>query len=591
MNTLATLIAAAALTASPYTVDLTRYFPNDAAEQADRAMLLANVAAFETQTVADLATPTAFAGWLGTYDSLSKSLQKHDAYVYLRAEANRDDRPDAAADEALGGALLQLDAAVLGTLGDLGPATLHRFLREDSELAPYAHFVDDGLMRAAHEGRGTEAVALLVRPTLDSLANSYKVLRQHALALVPAPGPTTGETKYGSKWTPYLRDEDAFAALLLPLVGLQIGKAKIQGFTSAPEAAYFQAGLSVAEVHAVLTAVKASDAQTRYQSMVADAAAKRLHVPSSDVKVWDLDAADNFAPPLVPFSEAVPMILQAERPMGAEYAGQYARLFDPTAHRVQWCHETRCDDAGFSVGFAGLTSGVFYGNYKGTPESMRAVAHEAGHAVHRQLMSENQSLAVYNRGPKFVFESIAIFNELLFLDDLYRSASSPAAKAYYLRKWLDDVVFQIYGSAQETDLEESIYAGALAGNIRTASDLDTLTLQVFGSYQVASFVEPVMKVDWARNRLYFTDPLYDVNYLFAGLLALEYLQQFENDPRGFTTRYLAFLKGGFTDTPQALEREFLGIELDDGTRLVDDASSMIKRRTTELSKLYSVVAP
>ena len=591
MNALVTLISAAALTASPYTVDLTRYFPNDAAEQADRATLLANVAAFETQTAAGLATPTAFAGWLGTYDRLSKNLQKHDAYVYLRAEANHNDRLDAAADEVLGGALLQLDAAVVGTLGDLGPAALHRLLGEDPELAPYAHFVDDGLMRAAHESKGREAVALLARPALDSLANAYKTLRQHALALASAPGPASGETKYGAKWTPYLRDEDAFAALLLPLVSLQNGKAKIQGFTGAPEAAYFQAGLSVAEVHAVLAAVKDSDAQTRYQSMVAEAAAKRLHVPSSDVKIWNLDAANNFSPPVVSFPDAVPMILLAERPMGAEYAGQYVRLFDPTAHRVQWCHETQCDDAGFSVGFAGLTSGVFYGNYQGTPESMRAVAHEAGHAVHRQLMSENQPLAVYNRGPKFVFESVAIFNELLFLDHLYRSAPSPAAKAYYLRKWLDDVVFQIYGSAQETDLEESIYAGALAGNVRTASDLDALTLQVFASYQGASFVEPMMKVDWARNRLYFTDPLYDVNYLFAGLLALEYFQQFENDPRGFSQRYLAFLKGGFADTPQALERKTLGIELDDGTRLVDNAASMIKRRTAELSKLYSVVLP
>jgi oligoendopeptidase F len=590
MNALVTLISAAALAATPYTVDLTRYFPNQAAEQADRATVLANVAAFEAQTAAGLATPTAFAGWLGTYDSLSKNLQKHDAYVYLRAEANHDDRADATTDEVLGGALLQLDAAVQGTLDDLGPTTVRRLLREDPELARYAHFVDDGLMRAAHESKGREAVTLLARPALDSLANAYKTLRQHALAQPPAAGPA-GETKYGARWTPYLRDEDAFAALLLPVVSLQNGKAKIQGFTGAPEGAYFQAGLSVAEVDAVLTAVKDSDAQTRYQSMVAEAAAKRLHIASSEVKVWNLDAANDFSPPLVSFPDAAPIILLAERPMGAEYARQYARLFDPTAHRVQWCHETQCDDAGFSVGFAGLTSGVFYGNYQGTPESMRAVAHEAGHAVHRQLMSENQPLAVYNRGPKFIFESVAIFNELLFLEHLYRSAPSPAAKAYYLRKWLDDVVFQIYGSARETDLEESIYAGALAGNIRTASDLDTLTLRVFASYQGASLIEPMMKVDWARNRLYFTDPLYDVNYLFAGLLALEYWQQFENDPRGFPPRYLAFLKGGFTDTPQALERKTLGIELEDGAALVDNAASMIKRRTAELSKLYSAVVP
>jgi hypothetical protein len=54
VDTLATLFAAAALAASPYTVDLTRYFPNDAAEQWDREMLGANAAAFETQTASSV---------------------------------------------------------------------------------------------------------------------------------------------------------------------------------------------------------------------------------------------------------------------------------------------------------------------------------------------------------------------------------------------------------------------------------------------------------------------------------------------------------------------------------------------------------
>lgn len=48
---------------------------------------------------------------------------------------------------------------------------------------------------------------------------------------------------------------------------------------------------------------------------------------------------------------------------------------------------------------------------------------------------------------------------------------------------------------------------------------------------------------------------------------------------------------GFTDTPQMLERKFLGIDLDDADGLVGNAAAMISQRTAELSRLYSAPRP
>ena len=579
--------AAAVIAISPFSIDLGRYFANDTAEQADRATVLADAHAFEQRTAASLATSSELARWLETYETLSKRLQSHDLYVYLRAEKNHNDRENATADEALSEAIAHLNVAAQDTLADLGAARVHQFLSQDAQLGRYAYFIDDSLERAAHERQGRQAVTLLAQPALDSLSSSYKTLRKRALPSASAPQPKTGQEIFQSQWLPYLRSEDAFAALLLPFTTLQNGKARLQGFVDAPVAAYFRAGLSGTEIHAVLKALQSSSARARYQAVVTDAAARSLHVQPAELHAWNLDAADSYSPPPVSFPDVVPMILTAVQPMGAEYAKHYAQLFDPAAHRVEWCREDTCDDTGFSVGYAGLTSGLFYGNYQGSVESMRAVAHEAGHAVHRQFMSESQPLAVYNSGPKFMFESFAIFNELLLLDHLYRTAPSPAAKAYYLRKFLDDVTFQVYGSAQETDLEESIYAGAQAGSLRTAADLDALTLQVLSRYAAGAALEPTMKIYWARNRLYFTDPLYDVNYLFAGLLALEYLRQYESDPHGFSHRYVGLLKNGFTNTPQALERKFLDIDLEDADGLVSNAVAIIDQRTAELAHMYA----
>jgi hypothetical protein len=205
-------------------------------------------------------------------------------------------------------------------------------------------------------------------------------------------------------------------------------------------------------------------------------------------------------------------------------------------------------------------------------------------------MSLNQPIAAYNLGPSFMFESFAIFNELLFLDHLYRTAATDEQRAYYLNYFLDDATFQIFGSAQETDLESAIYRGVDGGTIRSAADLNALTIKIFGRYDPNAAQDPATPLYWARDRLFFTDPLYDVNYLYAGLLALRYFTDFENEPASFPKRYVALLKNGFSDTPPALEKRFLGIDLSNEAELVTGASAFINARTAVLSKLYGKTA-
>ena len=68
--------------------------------------------------------------------------------------------------------------------------------------------------------------------------------------------------------------------------------------------------------------------------------------------------------------------------------------------------------------------------------------------------------------------------------------------------------------------------------------------------------------------------------------ALQYLQH-ESNPNAFSHRYLGLLKNGFNDTPQALERKFLNIDLDDADALVGAAALLIDKRTAMLETLYA----
>lgn len=583
------IAAASALTAGSIDIDLTRYFPSVTVEESDRAALLARVDAFLQQPSVELHAPDRLSAWLRTYEDLTVGLQKHDAYVYVRAERNGADKADAAADEKLESEMTRLDAGVDRVLAEIGASTLQHLLDTDQALQPYQYFVTRALERAKHASQNQRAIEVLGDPTIASLEQSYKSLRQHALSVPAHSGGTqtlpAGKDGFLAKWAPYRDEENAFAGLLIPLVVAESGRAELQGFSTAAEAAYSRAGLPPESVRATLTAVRSSSATyAHYREVVVRAASKRLGLSPSEVHTWNLDSADPYSPPAATFTDALQVVLAAVRPMGKVYAQEFDRLFDLKSHRVEWCHAPGCDDAGFSVGYAGLTSGLFYGKFDGSTNSVRAVAHEAGHAVHRQLMNEHQPRAVYNRGPHFLFESFAIFNELLLLDHLGRAASTEAAKAYYAHKFLDDITFQVYGSARETELEESIYAGVRANTIRTAADLDRLTADVLSRYE--SYTDSELETYWASNRLYFTDPFYDVNYLFAGLLALEYLRLYEQAPREFATRYLAMLQNGFTAPPEKLLQTYLQVNLGDETKLVAQATELIRHRTQVLENLY-----
>jgi oligoendopeptidase F len=547
------LTAAAAvfcLAAAPeptYHLDLARYFTSAAAEAQSRSAVLADAKAFAAS--ATPASAPALLSWLRRYDALLEGLERHDTYVYLRAEEDDRDVAGAKADAELGDAEDRISDRVVEAAQRLGPARIAQWTRLPS-LAPYRYLLTSSLAAAKHRLSPVQAhtVTVAVTPALDAAAAGYKTLRK---------SPATIESQ-----------QDAYAALLVAIASTRNGVARLLGFHSAAEAAYFDRSIAPASVKRTLRAVRDSGSYARYRAVAARA-------PKAA-----------FAPPERSIADAVTLILDAERQMGAEYAGAYADLLDPARARLEICTAPECDDGGFSVGFVGVTSGVYYGHYDGVLRAVRAVAHESGHAVHRQFMSRHQPIAAYNRGPAFVFESFAIFNELLFLDSLYEHAADPAQRAYYLNYFLDDLTFEVFGSAAETDLESSIYRGVDDGSVKTAADLDALTVRVFARYDANSALDPATKLYWARDRLFFTDPLYDVNYLYAGLLAATYFADFKRDPKTFAPRYVALLKNGFDASPAELERRFLGIDLSDEKALVATAASLIDARTDELSQLY-----
>ena len=553
MKALLVTMMAVALGATPitYQIDLARYFRSAGEEARSRSTTIADAKAFASSGTPS--TAAALLRWLQRYDTLLTNLERHDIYVYLKAEQNDQDITDAKADDELGTTEQLISERVVEAARRLGAARIHD-LRRLPSLVPYRYLLADSLAQARHRLSPAEArsVAVAVTPVLNAAASSYKALRKSSATIE--------------------NNQDAYAALLVSIAVARNGVARLRGFSGAAPAAYFDRSIDPASVERTLQAARDSDGYAQYLAVVAKA------------------PKPAFSPAPIPVSDAIPLVLAATQPMGTAYAGAYAALLNPADQRLEICTAPECDDTGFSVGLLGSESGVYFGGYDGTTAKARALSHESGHAVHRQFMAAHQPIAAYNRGPAFMFESFAIFNELLFLDYLYKNAATGAERAYYLNYFLHDATFQVFGSAEETELEGTIYRGVDDGTIKTAADFNALTTKVFARYDPSSVNDPATKVYWARNRLFFTDPLYDVNYLYAGLLALDYFTRFESDSKSFSPRFVALLKNGFNDSPAALERRFLRINLSDEKTLVGNATALIDARTKMLAELYSSAA-
>lgn len=130
-------------------------------------------------------------------------------------------------------------------------------------------------------------------------------------------------------------------------------------------------------------------------------------------------------------------------------------------------------------------------------------------------------------------------------------------------------------------LEQQIYDGVTQGTIRGADDLDRVSLQVDEQFSIFPTTTPELRNRWAAVSLMYEDPLYDVNYVYGGLLALKYFQLYSANREQFVPRYIASLKNGFDAPPAVLLKQFLNIDLLDGSLLSDDLA-LLNRRLDQL---------
>jgi oligoendopeptidase F len=555
----------------------TIYFPSAVAEASSRADLHRQVAPMVDRL--NGATLDSLPGMLGHAEGLIAALQTHAAFWKVQAlEDTHDQNAKQARDQvesdesmieaAMNARLRRVPSGLVLSLGTY--AFLARMAQQDAT---------HGLSPDAQRYRGA-----VVLPAEQNIADAYDLLdaRLGSPKGISSPDAMVRRDAIKERNAAYASLAPEEATLLAELVGLENRDAVAQGYRNAADRKYQQLGLDESTVSSTLAAVAAEAPVYRsYQKVLADHAASTLHVVAALSS--EIDMASSKAP-AIPLDEARRMILSALQPLGDDYVKRFAQLLDPANGRLDLAGGAHRANAGTSISAYDAPTALYYSGYNGSLRDVSKIAHEGGHAIHRELMNAAE-IPIYERsGPNYVFEGFAIFNELLLLDHAAETAETPLAKQCALERLLSKISLELFVSAEETSFERSIYTEAVEQPLLDRAKIDSAFRASLQPYEYFPVDDVGQSRGWMRKSLLFEDPLYLVNYLYASVIAVALYDKSQSDP-DFAAKYEALLRRGFDAEPRALLAS-LGIQLGD-PNVIKPVARLLEKKTAELEHLYA----
>jgi oligoendopeptidase F len=582
------------------------FFPSPEAEKIDRTAFLGTLAELEKLKGKVAASADNLLRALQLQDRVQSQFMRHYIYLYLRYATNTKDEGSHEAQTQLGAELDRRTSFMQQELMRIDEKTLAGYTAQKPALKPYHFAIQSARRQRPHTLTLKEEE--LLSATGPLMTDWEEELYQRAIdrtqfGKIPAPGGdldvwrqsgeisnsadrATREAGYKKRFAGYQAQRDLYAFALTRVIRAGNQLAELHHFPDAPTAAYFNLYFTTPEVKELFERLaQAGDFNKRYQRLRADHIKKIAGF--QDVNVWDMTVIPpGQERPRFTIDQATRLIQEVLGPLGTDYGRQMASLLDPAHGRLDIAGGENRVPGAFAWGFPGSQTSLFYSfNYEGYYEDVSTLAHEGGHAVHYQLMGENHVLPVYAGGPTYFFESIAMFNELLLADALYRRETDTFKKTYYLEQFLNQAM-GVFPITRQAKLEQEMYDGVKAGKLKTADDFDALAKRNGSRFSIWFDKHEEPKIEWIEVHHYYRTPMYYVNYVYANFLALKYFDLYTRDRQDFVTRYIALVRNGFNAAPADLLRKFLDLDLRD-PQLVPSTFQLLEGRIKALEELYA----
>jgi oligoendopeptidase F len=558
----------AAATDPRYVWDLSTIFRDDAAWEAERRALLAEVprlAALREGFGRDAASLRAA---LDQLSAVNQRLRRLGTYASALASTdNRNPRHQERSGQARAvfGQIGSATAWVNGALRELGAERLEAFLRAEPGLAPHRVRIQEVQRLARHQLRPeAEAALAAMAPTMGATTQirtllvttdiewptltvggqpvqvdniGYQRLRVH-------PDRAVRQQAFEAFYKTYARFQGSLGAALAQRVEVGVVQARLRQHPSA------------------VAASLASDAipESLYRTLVAETnrALPTLHrylkLRQRMLKLPDLAYHDVYpdlvtAPRSYSPEDAAELTLASVAPLGAAYQQQ---LRQALAARTMHVYPAPGKSSGaYQSGVYGQVPLIFL-NHQDTFDSVSTYTHEWGHGMHTLLANGAQPFETAGY-PLFLAEIAAFTHELLLADHMQKTARTREERIFYLGEAIDRIRGAFFRQAMFAEFE-------LALHDAVQRQYCELLRKYHGADAGVMRIDPVVCTEWAYIP-HFHRPFYVYQYATSMAAATHFTQQLLGGSAAARDTYLGVLRAGGSRHPVPLLRE-AGLDMD-----------------------------
>jgi oligoendopeptidase F len=570
---------AGAATDPRYVWDLSTLFRDDAAWEAERQALLAEVprlAALREGFGRDAASLRAA---LDQLSAVNQRLRRLGTYASALASTdNRNPRHQERSGQARAvfGQIGSATAWVNAAIRDIGAERLEAFLRAEPGLAPHRVRIQEVQRLARHQlrpeaetalaamaptmGATTQIRTLLVTtdiewPTLIVEGKPVQVDNIGYQRLRAYPDRAVRQQAFEAFFKTYARFQGSLGAALAQRVEVGVAQARLRQHPSAVAA-------SLAS-HAIPESV--------YRTLVAETnrALPTLHrylkLRQRMLKLPDLGYHDIYpdivAPPRRYSPEdAAELTLASVAPLGAAYQQQ---LRQALGARTMHVYPAPGKSSGaYQSGVYGQVPLIFL-NHQDTFDSVSTYTHEWGHGMHTLLANGAQPFETAGY-PLFIAEIAAFTHELLLADHVQKTASTREERIFYLGEAIERIRGAFFRQAMFAEFElathDAVQRGEALSGTRMTRQYCELLRKYHGADAGVMRIDPVVCTEWAYIP-HFHQPFYVYQYATSMAAATHFTQQLLGGSSAARDTYLGVLRAGGSRHPVPLLRE-AGLDMD-----------------------------
>jgi len=551
--------------------DLRPLFPNNTAWDREREQVEAALPGFATLKGTLGSDPKALQSALERISDTRQRLRRLGAYAHLKADEDTTVEENQARVQLITGLQARFDESTSFLRPEilaLGRERIESFERANPELRRHQRPVELILRKQAHtltsEAESVVAASRALRLQPVSIHDTFMY------ADMPWPSVQTdnkqvrldSETYYDTLTNPDREvRRKAFEAFTSTLTSYQrtlgaVLAAYLSGATFEAKVRHYPSSLAL---------LLADDAmpESPFHTLLAEtdkglpAIHRYIQVRRRMLHVDQLHLYDLYVP-LVPDShryhleEAEDMILKALTPLGAQYVqalsdGFHGHSMHAIAHNGKAPGAYTNDDA-YGVQPYVLTT------FSGSFDSVSAVAHEWGHAMHSRLAQSSQPFETSDYSP-FIGDAPSLTNEMLLSDYGIAQAKNRSEKIVALSQAIDLLRGSYFNVALYAEFELAAHEASDRGEPLTGGRFSEMYCGLVKHFYGGN--GDLFKVDdsacslWANVGPLYLD-FYIYKYMTATSAAAYFVEGLEKNDTVLRARYFELLKSGGSEDPYLL---------------------------------------